>query len=541
MRIAVVLVLTLTCFAQTSSAQDGPTTTLSPPELPLEIQRATDAAKKKAVDVPRKPASKTTGSFDSMLKDFEKRVSKSEKLYEDYTKKQDKKWDELEETLEKKEKDWEKLEEKWEKQDERWDEQNDENTEFSKALKKAVVSGTSNTRTMKIVGRVHADYWGFPSTDGGVNVIETGDRDISVQDRIEFRRLRFGVRGDVNDLMEYRIEMEFGGGNDVEFRDAWLGFKQLGWLGKVLIGNQKRPYGLDHLNSSRHNVFAERPFIVESFNQDARRFGIQSYNTSEDLAWNWRYGVFNQRLIQGTGLYNSDHLQGELAGRLANTAWYDETSGGRGYAHWAVSGTIAFPDASGGPFEENEARFRQRPEARTVERWLDTGRIAGADQYELLNFEGVLNFGSFNITGEYQNLFLQRESGFEDVFLHGGYVQASYFLTGEHLPWNRKSGTIDRVKPFENFFLLKGCEGCTVKGKGAWQVAARYSFADFNNEDVSGGVAESVTLGINWYWNANARMQFNYIFGSIDDRGLDDGTFTSGDYQIIGTRVMIDF
>ena len=541
MRIAFVLAFMLPCFGQMVSAQDNPIDAPSPPELPLDIKGAVDAGKKKADDVTKKAASKKSSSYDSMLKDFEKRVSASEKQYKKYTKKQDEKWDKLDETLEKQDEKWEKLDEKWEKQDEKWDDQKDENSSISKALKKAVVSGTSNTKSMKIVGRVHADYWGFPSTDDGINVIETGDPNLSVQDRIEFRRLRFGVRGDVNDLMEYRIEMEFGGGNDVEFRDAWLGFKELGWLGKVLIGNQKRPYGLDHLNSSRHNVFLERPFIIESFNQDARRFGIASYNTSEDLAWNWRYGVYNQRLIQGTGLYNSDHLQGELAGRLANTAWYDETSGGRGYAHWAVSGTIAFPDGSGGPFEENEARFRQRPEARTVERWLDTGRIPGADRYELLNVEGVLNFGSFNITGEYQNLFLQRDSGLSEVYLHGGYVQASYFLTGEHLPWNRKSGTIDRVKPFENFFLLNGCDGCTVKGKGAWQIAARYSFADFNNEDVFGGVAESVTLGVNWYWNANARMQFNYIFGGIDDRGLDDGTFTSGDYQIIGTRVMIDF
>ena len=537
MRTVFVLILLASCIPAPTTAQDAAP---SPPNLPQDTKKAADAIRQKAAakgsQLPA--AKKKSNSYDSMLKDFEKRLGDSEKAYEEYTEKQDEKWEKLEEKLEKQ---GEKLEEKWEKQEEKWDEQGDENSSFSKALKKAVVSGTSNTKSMKIVGRVHLDYWGIPSSDAGINTIESGDPNTTPQDRIAFRRMRFGVRGDVNDLMEYRIEAEFAGGNNMEFRDAWLGFKELGWLGKVLIGNQKRPYGLDHLNSSRHNVFLERPFVVESFNQDARRIGIASYNVSDDQAWNWRYGLYNQHLVQNSGQYLSDHLQGEIAGRLANTAWYDETSGGRGYFHWAVSGTVAFPDGDGGPLEPNEARFRHRPEARTVERWLNTGRIDGADTYELLNFEAALNLGAFNITGEYQNLFLQRDTGFNDIYLHGGYVQASYFLTGEHLPWKRSSGTIDRVKPFENFFLLRnGCNGCTVKGKGAWQIAARYSFADFNDQDIAGGVAESVTIGVNWYWNANARMQFNYIFGGIDDRDI-DGVPTGGDYQIVGTRMMIDF
>jgi phosphate-selective porin OprO/OprP len=535
-----VILLGFTCgsgFAQETGALGAP----DPPSLGFDDgdgQSGTEKAES-SDDEPR-----ARGSFDSMLKDFEKRVDKSEKDFKRLAKAQEERWKkldkQLEESSEKVEEKFEKQDESWEKQTELWDEQEETNSSISKALKKAVVSGTSGTKSMKIVGRVHADYWGYPRATDGINLLETGDPNVSPQDRIGFRRMRFGVRGDVNDLMEYRIEMEFAGGNASEFRDAWLGFKEVGWVGKVLIGNQKRPYGLDHLNSSRHNVFLERPFVIESFNQDARRLGICAYNNTEDLAWNWRYGVYNQHLMQNSGQYISDHMQGEIAGRIANTAWYDETSGGRGYAHWAVSGTVAWPDGTGGPFESNEARFRHRPEARSINRWLNTDRIDGADTYELLGLEGVVNLGSLQMVAEYQTIFMQRDAGFDDVTLHGGYVYLSYFLTGEHMPWKRTSGTIDRVKPFENFFLLKGCDGCTVRGKGAWQIAARYSYADFNDADVLGGVGNSVTLGLNWLWNPNARMQFNYIFGDVQDVGV-DGVPTSGDYQIVGTRVMIDF
>ena len=430
----------------------------------------------------------------------------------------------------------------------KWEKQSETNDDLNEVIKKSVQSGTSATRTMKVVGRIHTDFWGFPYTSPGINLIETGSPIMTPQDRVGFRRMRFGVRGDVNPTMGYRIEMEFAGGNSIEFRDAFISVKEMPCFQTVIIGNHKRPYGLDHLNSSRHNIFLERPFVIESFNQDARRMGISSNGVSEDKIWNWRYGAWQQRLIQDEGHYISDHLQGEMAARLATTYWYDEESDGRGYAHFAISGTAAHPDGSTGgdpPIigigeSQNEARFRHRAEARHLNRWLDTGRIPGADWYEMIGLEKVINVGPLQIVGEYQNLFMQRDPLFSDLHLHGGYVYASWFLTGEHMPWNRKNGTLDRVKPFENFFLVDRCCGGNGTGWGAWQVALRYSYADFNDRDIAGGIAESVTFGLNWLWNANTRLQFNYINGNIRNRRL--GTvLTSGNYDIIGARFMIDF
>jgi len=432
----------------------------------------------------------------------------------------------------------------------RWEEQDAFNADLESAFEKVVHPGTS-LGTMKVAGRVHLDHWAFPGESPGVNAFETGDSTNGPQDRFQFRRMRFGVRGDVWENMEYRIEMEFAGGDDSQFRDVWIGFNHLPILQTVLIGNQKRPYGLDHMNSSRNNVFIERPFVVEATNQDARRVGIQSYGVSDDEAYNWRFGIFNQQLIQNDGSYISDHYQAQVAGRFANTIWYDECSNGRGYAHWAVSGTAAHPDGStplGRPIigpEANEARFRTRPEARSSERWLDTGRIAGADWYELLGLEAVMNVGPFQVVGEYQNIWLQRDAGFgRNLQFQGGYAYLSYFLTGEHIPWERRSGTLGRVKPFENFFIVDRCCGDVGSGWGAWQVALRWSYADFTDDDVYGGVGESLTFGLNWHWNSNARMQFNYIYGDISDRNVTDVnglTFTDGHYQILGTRFMVDF
>ncbi len=415
----------------------------------------------------------------------------------------------------------------------------EDHKKLKKSLKGYAKTGHGGS-TMKVGGRVHADIWGFPGDSPGVNAFESGDPTISPQDRIGFRRVRFGVKGDLWKTMLYKIEIEFAGGNKTEFRDAYFGWKDLPFLQTVLIGNQKRPYGLDHLNSSRFNVFLERPYVIESINQDARRFGVQSYGVSEDEAWNWRYGVFNQRLIQDEGNYISDHYQLELAGRLANTFWYDEASGGRGYGHWAVSGTAANPDGSNRPGRAtNEARFRSRPEARSASRWIDTGTIDGADNYGMLGVENVWNFGPLQLVGEYQNLWLDRNGG-SNLHFDGGYVYAAYFLTGEHMPWNRRTGTLSRIKPIENFFLVDTLDDGVRGGWGAWQVAYRWSYANFSDDDVLGGVGQSHTLGLNWYWNAYSRMQFNAIYGEIDDRAPVAGQ-TSGNYTILGARFMVDF
>lgn len=394
---------------------------------------------------------------------------------------------------------------------------------------------SSTEASMTIFGRIQFDLWTFPDTDEAINVFENGDPTLNPRSRIEFRRARIGVKGKVVDDMIYKIEIDFGKPNKFAFKDMFIGFEKLPVLQTFLMGNQKRPYGLDSLNSSRYNIFLERPMVVDAFNLNARRFGLAIYGLSEDKAWNWRFGVFNQNDWSAVGDIQSYTVQPEFAGRLARTVWYDEPSGGRNYAHLALAGTLAFPDGSpslgDGP---NEARFRTRPEARSRTSWIDTGRIVGADRYYMGGIEGVLNLAKTQVGAEYMYSWLERNAGQESLQFQGGYIYVSHFLTQDFMPWSRKSGTLGKPSPTNN--LGKG-------NWGAWQIAARYSFADFTNQDILGGQGNALTLGLNWWWNPRSRLQFNYITGRISDRSVDvSGTiYSQGDYQVLGLRVMIDF
>ncbi|MEZ6067786.1 MAG: porin [Planctomycetaceae bacterium] len=432
---------------------------------------------------------------------------------------------------------YDSLSENFEKLQESHDELQEGHDDFLSAFKKGkgvTVPGSSNV-TLKINGRIHADYWAFPAHDRGTEVLEGGDP----QDRFGFRRVRLSFRGDIGDNMLYRFDPEINNPDDWEWRDVLIGWKNLPGNHTLLVGNQKRPYGLDHLNSSNDNIFLERPMVVDYVNEDARRLGVCLYGFSEDEAWNWRAGVYNGDKVQDSDdFYVSDNYQLEVAGRLANTWWWDEHSDGRGYGHWAVSGAVAQCDGDG---PRNRADFFVRPEARSTNRWIDTDPIATATWYQVIGVEQVFNVGPLQIVGEAMNVSVQRDVG-SNLNFWGAYGYVSYMLTGEHMEWDRESSTLDGVTPFENVVLIDRCCGGTGGGWGAWQVAGRYSFMDSSDGDILGGMGHSATLGLVWYMNPNAKVQFNYIHGWIvDNQNLAAAAIDEAQYDILGVRCLIAF
>lgn len=402
-------------------------------------------------------------------------------------------------------------------------------------------SAASKLPSLKISGRIHLDVWDFPHASPGIGYFENPTTGVDPESRIAFRRIRLTFRGDVTETIMYRFDLEFADPSNPQYRDAFLGFRDLPVFQTLLIGNQKRPLGLDHLNSSNDNVFLERPEVVEAFNEDARRVGIASYGVTEDELYHWRYGAYALENTQATGQSVGDSFQMSGNARLCSSPWYDESSGGRGYFHWGIAGMVANPDGEDTSLDtnNNDARFRTRAEARSTNRWLDTGRIAGADTFEIAAWESMLNVGAFQLTSEYQSNWVQRQNGTE-VFFHGGYVQVAYTLTGEHIPYDRATGTIGTMEPFENFFLVNRCSGGHGGGWGAWQVGVRYSHLDLTDDNIGGGVGDDLTVALNWIWSKNAKWQFNYVAGQIEQRGPVAG-YTDGNYSIFGTRFMIFF
>jgi len=402
--------------------------------------------------------------------------------------------------------------------------------------------------TLKINGRIHLDYWNFADESPGIRFFEhpvqaSPNYGTDIEDRLFFRRIRLNFQGDLWETMVYRMQIDFNTPDSGEIKDVYIGFEDVPFHNKVLIGNQKRPIGLDHLNSSRFNIFIERPLVVEAFNEDARRIGIAAYNQNEDSSIIWAYGLYALQNPNRRGRIIGDSGQWSGNLRVAGSPWYDERSGGREYVHLGISGMVAKPDGDAflSDGNLNEARFRTRSEVRSNLRWLSTGRIALADWYETLGLEMIVNFGPLQIVGEYQSNWTQRESSTSesrpDLNFQGGYVYIAYMLTGEHVPYKRSTGTIDRVRPFTN---LVGGSACDSPGWGALQVAVRFSYLDLTDHDIKGGIGENISGGIVWYFSPNASLQFNAVYGEIDNRAPIE-SLSDGHFVALGARLRANF
>ena len=326
--------------------------------------------------------------------------------------------------------------------------------------------------------------------------------------------------------------------------DLWFNFSGLPIVGNLRAGVVKEPIGMEHLTSSRY-----LPFLERSFNQDAfygpfnNGFipGLMFWDTYLNERGTWSTGVFK-------GTFNAFQFNtgdGEYAwtSRVTYLPWYDEASEGRSLLHLGIAGSIRDPDGIG-------PRYRARPSLRNGPGPLnpvlvDTGTFV-ADTYSYLGAETALVYGPLTVQAEWTGTFNSDAIGATGplagapvgtAFFHGYYVQALYFLTGEHMLYDRSSGVFGRVIPFENAYILKGLSG-NIFTKGAWQVGARYSRLDLRDTGIDGGIVEDVTLGLNWYLNPNMKVQGNYVFTQRDagaGRGLD------GDIHGFGVRLAHDF
>ena len=140
-------------------------------------------------------------------------------------------------------------------------------------------------------------------------------------------------------------------------------------------------------------------------------------------------------------------------------------------------------------------------------------------------------FGPLTVAGEAGRIWLDRPSLPNEHFT-GYYAYASYFLTGETRPF--RGGNFDRVRPFKEL---------GKDGLGAFELAVRYDHLDLENTPVlarAGNDANSLTLGLNWYFNPFAKLMFNWVRFSGDNTSLDPiGTETEGD--AFATRLHLDF
>ncbi len=393
----------------------------------------------------------------------------------------------------------------------------------------AIVTGGGNP-PLKITGQIQIDTLWFSQSEA--SRIAVGD----ASDAFDFRRARIGITGETGDVCNYALGMDFALGTASngrpQFLDVFLGIKDLPYVNNLRVGHYFEPFSLERLTVNRYNTFLERS-LADAF-APARNLGIMIYSATEDQRATWALGTFRSN-SDNFGDDAGDQEGQAITGRVTWLPVYDEALGGQRYLH--LGGAYSYRHAADGI-----VRYRARPESvgksdnegLSTPFFVDTGDVA-ANVNDLLGLEAAWVNGPLSLQGEWMYVPVDRLAG-PDVAFSGGYVFVSYFLTGEHRPYNRQVGYFDRMTPHENFFRVRTEDGPVATGRGAWEATFRVSHIDLSDEDVRGGELTDLTAGLNWYLTPYVRMKVNLI------RSYRNGP-PNGDSNasILGIRWDVDF
>lgn len=392
--------------------------------------------------------------------------------------------------------------------------------------------------SVQVYGAFQADTgYFFQDTN---STIANGD----IANGADIRRARLGAKGAINEVVNYTFQMDFGFFGRPTFTDVFVEQTNIPYLGKVRVGQWKQPFSLEVVSSYRYTTFMERSVLFQSFTP-FRHLGAGFYDNSEDLTTTWAASVFTtgqdqfgNTLFEGGTAAPFSHINMGGVGTAERLTWlpyWDECTEGRDYLHLGAAHFFSAPPGQTVVFRSipelfigqaanvvnGGSSFQPTPGgANGTPFFVNTGNLT-VNYYNILGTEILYVRGPFSFQSEAMVNFVDRATPGGGVtatsaVLPGAYGTVGYFLTGEHRPYDRKGGVIDRIMPFNNFSFKDGCR----TGIGAWELAGRVSYLDLNDRAIQGGTLTDYTVGINWYANPYVKFVFNYIHADSFYGGL---------------------
>jgi phosphate-selective porin OprO and OprP len=360
--------------------------------------------------------------------------------------------------------------------------------------------------------------------DGGY--IDDEDGFYSNDNATELRAARLGIEGIAWRDFGFKLEVDFAD-NEVDLTDAFIEYDgEFTDPAYVRVGQYKTPNSLEEQTSSRFTTFMERAAFTDAFDFD-RRVGLGSGVHGD--SWAFNAGLFGQNAG------DAENDEGFAVAGRGHYAWLDAL-GADSVIHLGASARYRSLDNDA---DGDSVRYRQRPFFHfTNTRSVDTGDLDNADGDVFVGGEHALVFGPLSVQAEAGHTWLQRGNGEDDASgLWGGYIDASYFLTGESRSYEADEGVFGRVRVSNPVH-----EG----GPGAWQIGARFDYLALNDgsADVEGGKQYSAIAGVNWYLNNNIRMMLDFAYTRVFDasdaaNAAADGS--SNNIYGVGARAQVDF
>jgi len=327
-------------------------------------------------------------------------------------------------------------------------------------------------RKIIFFGRLELDYANYSSG------VLSGDSGFDV------RRFRLGLAGRLKAWPDwnYKVELDL---TDTEntISDAYISWHSRDW-GTLRLGNQKVAHSMSGATSSISIPFMERPLPTLAFTLQ-HRLGL-GYNFTRDR-WGGNITLFGEDPNEDVGSYG-----------YSTRLYFNPSRSKTHVLH--VGGSLMQL------YSDDDARLRARPEShKTDTRLVDTGVYPDVDLSSSFGLEMAAAKDSFTFRSEFYGAFWDRSEATDNKF-KGWFAEGSWFLTGEKSHYR------------EGKFVRPNI----LRESGGWEIAARFSALDLNDDDVQGGKEENLTVGLNWYSQVHWRFMSNLIKVNAHDGPNDD-------------------
>lgn len=366
---------------------------------------------------------------------------------------------------------------------------------------KIVIGSKDGDFEWQPIGRVMADY------------IAVDEDKSQLQSGFELRRARLGMEATLWQHWIGKLEADLAE-NEVDIKDAYVGYASKTAAGNtwwLKAGQSHFPSGFATLSSSKYMPLMNRPIYADGEIQIARLMGLAGFLGGD--RWTVHAGVYGRAV----GDSNEDCTAGATSTNPDEPECDDPF-----YAGLRVTGIPLMVDKNhllqlGGSVQH------RNPNGNTIDiDQRDAVIHVIANKNLNADFGGLADdaFGwGLEAVGVYGPAYFAAEYVTLDVDLNtlavtsGAFPQSStdlsawsvdigFFLTGESRNLDTGKAQWGSIKP--NSIVGKG-------GIGAWEVAARYEEADYNDGLDINGEMHLLTAGLNWYVNNTMRFMANYV------------------------------
>ncbi len=329
----------------------------------------------------------------------------------------------------------------------------------------------------------------------------------------EWRRRRFGVKGELFNRVEFEVEREFGDDDD-PWRDVYVDIKAADTFA-VKAGHFRVPFSLDGLTGSTSHDFVNRSLGARTI-VPGRDVGVMAHGRFKGRTFGYAVGVFEGDTVAGAADFFDDDKGAESSGRTTGGRITVQPFDALDQLPRGLRNMEIGLNATRGDVSEGLNGF----EGRSVYRYTFFEPVYVNGHRTRAGVDALFVAGPTSVRAEWIGAWDERQKqglgdrDLPDAVARAWYLSGTWLVTGE-----RKDGNVTPRRPF-----LRG-------GAGAVEVAARYERLSFGSASTAGEPAfanpraanllgnrdDVVTLGVTWYLNRWFKVQGNAVHESFDD------------------------